>query len=111
MKKFIAALTLLLAFSINANAQDQKELTPAEKGKIDAVALSQYLDLNEKTTADFQRLFQQKHKTLGDKTLTQERRAEVSKIIELKIRATLSEAEMEKLQANKELFKSLITNE
>ena len=33
MKKFIAALTLLLAFTINANAQEKKELTSAEKAK------------------------------------------------------------------------------
>lgn len=33
MKKLIAALTLMLAFSINANAQDKKELTATEKGK------------------------------------------------------------------------------
>jgi len=111
MKKFIAALTLLLAFSINANAQDKKELTSAEKGKKEAVALAQYLDLNETQTADFQRLFEQKHRTLEDKTLSQDRRAEVSRIIEMKIRATLTEAQMEKLQVNKDLFKSLITNE
>ncbi len=111
MKKFIAALTLLLAFSINANAQDKKELSTAEKGKKDAVALAQYLDLNESMTADFERLFEQKYRTLADKTLSQERREEVSRIIEMKIRATLSEAQMEKLTVNKDLFKSLITNE
>lgn len=111
MKKFIAALTLILAFSVNANAQDKKELTSAEKGKKDAVALAQYLDLNETMTADFERLFEQKYRTLEDKNLSQERRAEVSRIIELKIRATLTDAQMEKLQANKDLFKSLITHE
>jgi hypothetical protein len=111
MKKFIAALTLLLAFSINANAQDKKELTSAEKGKKEAVALSQYLDLNETMTSDFERLFEQKHRTLEDKTLSQERRSEVARIIEMKIRATLSDAQMEKLTSNKDLFKSLITNE
>lgn len=56
MKKFIAALTLLLAFTINANAQEKKELTSAEKAKKEATALSQYLGLNETQTADFERL-------------------------------------------------------
>ena len=111
MKKFIAALTLLLAFSINANAQDKRELTSAEKGKKDAVALAQYLDLDQTMTADFERLFEQKYRTLEDKTLSPERKAEVSRIIEMKIRATLSEPQMEKLQSNKDLFKSLITHE
>ena len=63
MKKFIAALTLMLAFTINANAQEKKELTSAEKAKNEAVALSQFLGLNDTQTADFQRLFEQKHKT------------------------------------------------
>lgn len=111
MKKFIAALTLMLAFSINANAQDKKELTSAEKGKKEAVALSQYLDLNATTTADFERLFEQKHRTLADKNLSQERRAEVSRVVEAKIAATLSGEQMEKLRLNKDLYKSLITNE
>ena len=82
-----------------------------EKGKKEAVALAEYLQLDQTMTADFQRLFEQKHRTLEDKTLSQERRAEVSRIIEMKIRATLTEAQMEKLQANKDLFKSLITHE
>jgi hypothetical protein len=121
MKKLIAALTLILAFSVNANAQDKKEsnaalkqtkeLTAAERGKKDAVALAQYLELNETMTADFQRLFEQKYKTLEDKALSQERRTELSRIVEMKIRATLTDAQMEKLQTNKDLFKSLITNE
>ena len=63
MKKFIAALTLMLAFTINANAQEKKELTSAEKAKKEATALSQYLGLNETQTADFERLFEQKHRT------------------------------------------------
>jgi hypothetical protein len=110
MKKFIAALTLLLAFTINANAQEKKELTVAEKAKKEAVALSQYLNLNDTQTADFQRLFEQKHRTLEDKTLSEERRAEVSRIIEMKIAATISDDQMTKLRQNKELLKELITN-
>lgn len=110
MKKFIAALTLLLAFTINANAQEKKELTSAEKAKKEAVALSQFLGLNDTQTADFQRLFEQKHRTLEDKTISQERRAEVSRIIEMKISATITDDQMTKLRQNKELFKELITN-
>lgn len=110
MKKFIAALTLMLAFTINANAQEKKELTSAEKAKNEAVALSQFLGLNDTQTADFQRLFEQKHKTFEDKTLSQERKAEVSRIIEMKIAATISDDQMNKLRQNKELLKELTGN-
>ncbi|WP_396194552.1 hypothetical protein [Flavobacterium sp.] len=110
MKKLIAALTLLLAFTINANAQDKKDLTTAEKGKKEALALSQYLGLNETQTADFERLFEQKHRTLEDKNLSQEKRDEVARIIEMKIAASISDDQMTKLRQNKELLKELITN-
>lgn len=110
MKKFIAAITLMLAFTINANAQEKKELTSAEKAKKEAVALSQFLGLNDTQTADFQRLFEQKHRTFEDKTLSQERKAEVSRIIEMKIAATISDDQMEKLRRNKELLKELTSN-
>ena len=110
MKKLIAALTLMLAFTINANAQDKKELTASEKGKKEALALSQYLGLSETQTADFERLFEQKHRTLEDKNLSQEKRADVTRIIEMKIAASISEDQMTKLRQNKELLKELITN-
>lgn len=111
MKKFIAVLTLMLAFTINANAQDKKELTTAEKGKKEAAALSEFLGLDATITADFERLFEHKHRTLSDKTLSPERRAEVSRIIEMKISATLNDEQMEKLRANKELLKTLTSGQ
>lgn len=122
MKKLIAALTLALAFTINANAQDKKttvnadkaktqsaqQLTAGEKAKNEAAELTQFLGLNETQNADFQRLFEQKHRTLEDATLSQERRNEVSRIVELKIRATLDGNQMDKLDKNPELLKKLV---
>lgn len=122
MKKLIAALTLALAFTINANAQDKKstvnadkaktqstqQLSAGEKAKNEATELAQFLGLNETQKADFQRLFEQKHRTLEDATLSQERRNEVSRIVELKIRATLDGNQMDKLDKNPELLKRLV---
>jgi len=119
MKKIIAALTLLLAFSISANAQnkksttaekvqEKKELTSVEKGKKEAEELTAYLGLNDTQNADFYRLFEQKHRTLEDKNLSVERRKEVARIIEAKIRASLDGNQIEKLEQNPELFKKLI---
>lgn len=119
MKKLIAALTLMLAFTINANAQDKKsvavaetqnkkEISSADKGKKEAAELTQFLGLNETQNADFSRLFEQKHRTLADATLSQERRAEVARVVEAKIRASLNGTQIEKLEKNPELFKKLV---
>jgi LAS superfamily LD-carboxypeptidase LdcB len=119
MKKIIAVLTLLLAFTINANAQnkksttavkvqDKKELTSVEKGKKDAEELTAYLGLNDTQNADFYRLFEQKHRTLEDKNLSVERKKEVSRIIEAKIRASLDGDQIQKLEKNPELIERLI---
>lgn len=107
MKKFIAALTLMLAFTINAGAQEKKDLTSAEKGKKEAAALSEFLQLDATKTADFERLFEHKHRTLADKTLSAERKADVSRVIEMKISATLTDDQMAKLRTNKDLLKTL----
>ena len=134
MKKLIAALTLMLLFSISANAQAKSEATNGTKGtrkeatkevkvatkeatkdvkvatkdvkevtenfdpvlasKKDAKELTNFLSLNETENANFQRLFEMKHNTLQDKNLSQERRTEMSRIMEAKIRATLNEKQM-----------------
>ena len=64
MKKIIIACFLMLAVSITANAQNKKKttgdvskevvkLTPAEAGKKDGVAISQFLGLDENLTIAF----------------------------------------------------------
>lgn len=107
MKKFIAALTLLLAFSINANAQDKNASTAADKAKTEAAELTKYLGLNETQTADFTRLFAQKHKILETPDISAERKTELSRVIGDKIRASLDGKQIEKLEQNPALFKKL----
>ena len=111
MKKIIALLTLLLAFSINANAQEKSgydNMNPTEKGKKQASELSEYLGLDATMTENFFRLFEQKFTIIDDKNIQPERKAELARIIEAKIRGTLDGNQMEKLEKNPELFKKLI---
>lgn len=108
MKKLIAVLTLFLAFTINANAQDKNSQTSAEKGKKEAAELSEYLGLNETQTQDFARLFIQKNTILETQDITEERKAELSRVIEAKIRASLDANQTEKLEKKPDLFKRLI---
>ena len=108
MKKLIAALTLLLAFSINANAQDKNGSTSAIKGKKEAAELTEYLGLDQTMNQNFARLFEQKNSILEDKNISQERKTELSRVIESKIRATLDSKQMDKLEKNADLLKKLI---
>ena len=111
MKKIIAALTLLFAFSINANAQDKSGyvgLSSAEKANKQASELSEYLGLDKTTTLNFIPLFEAKFEVLNDKTATKERKTEMSRVVEAKIRGTLDGNQMEKLEKNRDLLDRLI---
>ena len=110
MKKIIAVLTLMLAFSVHANAQDKGSngIDAAAKGKKQAAELSEYLGLDDTMNVNFARLFEQKFVILDDKNATPERKAELTKIVEAKIRGTLDGNQIEKLEKNPELFKKLI---
>ena len=108
MKKLIAALTLILAFSINANAQDNYSPSSYDLGKKQAAELTEYLGLDKTQNENFVGLFEQKFSVLENKDLTQERKDEFSRVIEAKIRASLDPNLMDKLEKNRELFEKLI---
>lgn len=108
MKKLIAVITLVFAFSVNANAQDKKIVSGAEKAKKEAAELTQFLNLGETQSNDFFRLFENKYRTLEQSDLSAERKVELSRVIEAKIRASLDEKQMDKLDKNPELLKKLI---
>jgi len=117
MKKLITVVILMLAFSINANAQDKKvavkevpvkEYASDVAGKKDASSLAECVGLSDIQIDDFARLFIMKHETLQIKGLSQERKTELSRVMEAKIRGTLNGTQMNKLEANTALFKTLI---
>jgi hypothetical protein len=107
MKKIIAALTLMLAFSINANAQDKNTSSAYDLGKKQAAELTEFLALDAVMSENFARLFEYKISVLDNQNLTQERKDEFSRVVESKIRATLDETQMGKLEKNAELLKKL----
>lgn len=114
MKKLLFIFTLLFAFSISANAQNKKiatvqeKIVPAEAAKKDTTDLTNLLSLNGTRSQDFYNLFLQKYETLANQELSTERRAELKKIIEAKIRASVDATEMSKIEANPTLFKRLV---
>ncbi|RTY90248.1 hypothetical protein [Flavobacterium sp. GT3R68] len=121
MKKIVTVITLLLAFTISANAQSNNDaqtkksnsqevviLSPTAAGQKDANALSDFLGLNDTQREDFARLFEMKHETMQNKDLSIERKKEMSRNVGLKIEASIDGTQLAKLKANTALYNQLI---
>jgi hypothetical protein len=123
MKKIIIACLLMFAVSITANAQNKKKnsstettkevgkLTPAEAGKKDGIAISQFLGLDENLTIAFSNLFEMKHEKMQNPSETNESKKEMSRIVGLKIEATIDSNQLEKLKANTVLYNQLLSTD
>jgi hypothetical protein len=107
MKKIFFALSLMLAFTINANAQENKS-NAQENAKKESLELAQVVGISGTQVADFERLFEMKHQTLEIQDLSVERRTEMLRIVDLKIRASLTAEQMAKLEANTALYNKLV---
>jgi len=108
MKKIFFALSLMLAFSISANAQEKK-INVQEDAKKDANELTQLLGLNSTQNGDFYRLFEMKYQTLVTPDLSYERKSELSRIIDMKIKASLNGEQIKKLEESTALYNRLIS--
>ena len=117
MKKTLTTIAFLLVFTFFANAQDKsmmqsrtaatQEAPVSEAAKKDAYAITEYLGLNDTQRADFTRLFEAKHKVMQDPSVSAEKKKEMSRIIGLKIEASLDAKQLEKLKENKMLCQQL----
>ena len=107
MKKILFAFAMLLAFCVTANAQDKKALTSQESAKKDAVELTTLLQLDNQMSENFLHLFEMKYQILEDKNLSSDRKIELERVMEAKIRATLDAKQMSILENNKQLFDRL----
>ena len=120
MKKIIIAGIFALTFSVSANAQSKKtvvtpnkkelvSMTPEQAAKKDGTAISEFLGLDETKTEDFIRLFIMKHQVMQDKSGTVESRKEMSRIVGLKIEASIDSKQLEKLKSNTALYNQVIS--
>jgi hypothetical protein len=122
MKKIIALFVIMLAFGLNANAQQKKTTTApatAEKSPAavnDAVEkaaardlelMSSALSLTEEQKTVYKGLFQTKQRTLATPNLSDERKSVLAENIERKIRSMLTTDQLAKLDANPEVLNKL----
>ena len=107
MKNLLGALVLFLAFTVNANAQETfKKVDEKIEAKNNMVALSEVVTVEGTLSEDLTRLFEYKFRNLNE-NLSAERKIELARVIEAKLRATLTPENMEKLDKNEALLKKL----
>lgn len=122
MKKIIALFVVMLAFGLNANAQQKKaavakpavkqELSSEQKveqaSKSDLNALTAVVTgLNQTQKDDFYNLFSYKNKMLLDTNLSDERKAVIAQTIEAKLKASLQPEDIQKLEGKPEVMRKL----
>jgi hypothetical protein len=122
MKRIIALFVVMLAFGLNANAQQKKATaapaatnqqalntteaaysTAADK---DIATLSQYVKLTSDQKVTLHSLFTEKHRYFGQ-NLSNERKAVVAENIEMKLKSTLEPAQLAKIEGNAQLMNIL----
>ena len=111
MKKIIASLVFLLAFTVSINAQDNnqnKKVSNQELAKSDAFDVAKLLGLDKTLTESFERLFEMKQEILNNPNASEERKKEMVRIVGLKIDATLDANQIQKLKANKTIYNKVI---
>lgn len=107
MKKLLAAVALCFAFSIGASAQEAKgtsQMSIEQSAKLDAVKMAETLGIEASQQNDFARLFVMKHQVMQDPNVSAERRAEMSRVVEAKIRASLTPEQLKKLDSDPKLL-------
>ena len=107
MKNLLGALVLFLAFTVNASAQETfKKVDEKVEAKCNLAALSEVVPVQGTMSEDLFRLFEYKYRNLNE-NLSKERKVELAKVIELKLRATLSESQMKSIESKPGLLKKL----
>jgi hypothetical protein len=115
MKKALLIFVLLFTFSLSANAQaekkglpEKKQLSIQEKAKINLTDLTSLVKIEDPSmeTALMQ-LFVSKYKMITSENITEAEKKEVSNLIDAKLRATLNDELIKKLETEG-VYKKLI---
>lgn len=121
MKKIIALLVVMLAFSLGANAQQKRDVHAVQMSTLDAnaqekikqAALADIAELTKVVALDNQKkdiytsLFETKHRMYVSANNEPERNAQVARIVEAKLNAGLSADDIKKINNTPGLMKRL----
>ncbi|WP_298221095.1 hypothetical protein [Flavobacterium sp.] len=106
MKKIIAIVTMLLAFTVSVNAQDKK-VSSQEAAQKDIAALSAKVTMSENLKKDLTTLMVMKHDALNDAALTPEQKEHAREGYERKLLTGLNKEQRETLMKYPELLKKV----
>lgn len=107
MKKLLGVLVLFLAFTVNASAQETfKKVDEKAEAKTNLAALSEVIPVQGTLSEDLFRLFEYKYRNFNE-NISVERKAELAKVIEMKLRATLTPDQMKMIEKKEGLLKKL----
>jgi len=119
MKKIIALFVVMLAFGLNANAQQKKAAAATTQKTVqksdatiqaaarDLTLLSETVELTEEQKGIYKRLFETKHHSLSDASLPQERKDRLAENVERKLKSVMTPDQVAKIDSNPELLKKL----
>ena len=107
MKKIIAIVTMLLAFTISANAQDKK-ISSEEAAKKDIAMLATKITMSDDLKSNLTTLMVMKHDAKSDVTLTQAQKENALNAYERKLLGGLSKEQQETIKKNPEFLRKLM---
>lgn len=109
MKKLLSIFVLFFAVTLSANAQTNKQQpqadkqqlqqTPEQHAKQDTADVTQVIGIDGDMQQALYQLFLKKYTELNTSKLTEEGKKQLSDIIDNKLRSTLSDEQITKLQA------------
>lgn len=123
MKRIIALFVVMLAFGLNANAQQKKAATAtpqtaAQQANLskqavysdaavkDIATLSEFVKLTADQKVKLKSLFQQKHQDYAQ-NLSAERKAVLADYVEAQMKSYLDPAQVAKIEGNAQLLNTL----
>ncbi len=105
MKKIIASLVLGLGFVVSANAQTENtEVVAVSKSKTEALELQKLLGLSDDLTLSLTQLFNMKAEVLDNPAVAEDKKTEMARMVGLKIQASLTPEQHQKLMKNQEVY-------
>jgi hypothetical protein len=112
MKKIISIFILFFALSVNAQSTSKpfSKVDPKVEAKNDMVALGEVVTLEQTMQDDIFRLFEHKYEVYNQ-MLSPERETEWARIIEMKLRATLTSGQMDAIEKKEGLLNRLVKYE
>lgn len=121
MKKIVALFVVMLAFGLNANAQQKKAVATKPAANQEALSkkaafseaaikdvntLSEFVKLNADQKVKLKGLFEQKHMDLAQ-DLSSERKAVLADYVEAQMKSYLEPAQVAKVEGNAQLMNIL----